>query len=70
MTGTSERIILSVDKSKKKAFFAMLKLFDFVKIETPDDVLTRFIERAPKNVPMTEAEILDEVMAHRYGKAQ
>ena len=38
-TATSERIILTVDKSRKKAFVAMLKLFDFVRVETPEDVL-------------------------------
>ena len=70
VTATSERIILTVDKSKMKAFVAMLKLFDFVRVETPEDVLDRFIQQAPKNVPLTEQDILNEVMEHRYGKAQ
>jgi len=70
VTATSERIILTVDKSKKKAFVAMLKLFDFVRVETPEDVLERFIQGAPKNVPLTEEDILNEVMEHRYGAAQ
>ena len=69
-TATSERIILTVDKSRKKAFVAMLKLFDFVRVETPEDVLDRFIQRAPKNAPLTEENILNEVMEHRYGIAQ
>jgi hypothetical protein len=70
MSASSERIILTVDKNKKKALIAMLKLFDFVQVETPEDVLKRFIQRAPKNVPLTEVDILNEVMEHRYGKAQ
>ncbi len=70
MSASSERIILTVDKNKKKALIAMLKLFDFVQVETPEDVLKRFIQRAPKSVPLTEVDILNEVMEHRYGKAQ
>lgn len=70
MSASSERIILTVDKSKKKALIAMLKLFDFVQVETPEDVLKRFIQRAPKSVPLTEEDILKAVMQHRYGKAQ
>ncbi len=70
MSASSERIILTVDKNKKKALLAMLKLFDFVQVETPEDVLKRFIQRAPKNVPLTEVDILNEVMENRYGKAQ
>ncbi len=70
MSASSERIILTVDKNKKKALIAMFKLFDFVQVETPEDVLKRFIQRAPKNVPLTEVDILNEVMEHRYGKAQ
>jgi len=68
MSSSTERIILTVDKSKKKALIAMLKMFDFVKVETPEEVLKRFIKRAPKNVPLTEEDILREVMGNRYGK--
>lgn len=70
MSSSTERIILTVDKSKKKALIAMLKMFDFVKVETPEEVLKRFIKRAPKNVPLTEEDILREVMGNRYGKTQ
>lgn len=70
MSASFERIILTVDKSKKKALIAMLKLFDFVQDETPENLLKRFIQRAPKNVPLTEEDILNEMMEHRYGKAQ
>jgi len=66
MAATS-RIILSVDKSKEQAFLEMLKLFDFVKIETTQDVLERYIQNAPFDVPLSEEEIIAEVMEERYG---
>ncbi len=68
MPAATARIILSVDKEKEKAFLEMLKLFDFVKVESKDELLRRFIRNAPQNVPLTEADIVAEVMEHRYGK--
>ena len=66
MTATSTRIILSVDKSKEHAFLEMLKLFDFVKVENTQDILERFIHNAPENVPLSEEDIIAEVMEERY----
>ena len=68
MPATTARIILSVDKKKEKAFLEMLKLFDFVKIESKEELLHRLILNAPQNVPLTEEDIVAEVMAHRYGE--
>jgi hypothetical protein len=70
MPAATARIILSVDKEKEQAFLEMLKLFDFVKVESKEELLRRFIRNAPKNVPLTEADIVNEVMEHRYGKKQ
>lgn len=70
MPAATARIILSVDKEKEQAFLEMLKLFDFVKVESKEELLRRFIRNAPKNVPLTEADVVNEVMEHRYGKKQ
>jgi hypothetical protein len=70
MTAATARIILSVDKEKEKAFLEMLKLFDFVKVESEEELLRHFIRNAPTNVPLTEADIVAEVMEHRYSKKQ
>lgn len=58
--------MLSVAKEKGQAFLGMLKLLDFVKIESKEELLRRFIQ----NVPLTEADVVNEVMEHRYGKKQ
>lgn len=66
----SDTLILKVDKSKKKAFLEMLQWLDFVEVQSPDSVLQRFVENAPEDVPLTDEEIIEEVMAHRYGNSQ
>lgn len=68
MSATTAQIILSVDKAKEKAFLEMLKLFDFVKVLSEEELLRHFIQNAPKNVPLTEEDVVEEVMTHRYGK--
>lgn len=64
----TERLILTVDKSKVQAFLQMLELFDFIKVESKADFLKRFIQNAPKDVPLREEEIAQEVMEMRYGQ--
>ena len=67
MSAASARIILSVDKAKEKAFLEMLKLFDFVQVLSKEELLRNFVQNVPKKVPLTEKDILAELMAHRYG---
>ena len=66
----SDTLILKIDKSKKKAFLEMLQWLDFVEVQSADSVLQRFVKNAPKDVPLTDEEIIEEVMAHRYGNRQ
>lgn len=66
----SDTLILKIDKSKKKAFLEMLQWLDFVEVQSPDSVLQRFMKNAPQDVPLTDEEVVEEVMAHRYGKKQ
>lgn len=65
--GQSEIVTIAVDKSKKKAFLEMLKLFDFVKIESPKEFITRYIQTAPKS-NLSEKEILAEIAQNRRQK--
>ena len=66
----SDTLILKIDKSKKKAFLEMLQWLDFVEVQSPDSVLQRFVKNAPQDVPLTDEDVIEEVMAHRYGKKQ
>lgn len=66
--GQTEIVTIAVDKSKKKAFLEMLKLFDFVKIESPNEFISRYIKTAPKKNLLSEKEILAEISQNRSQK--
>ena len=66
----SDTLILKIDKSKKRAFLEMLRWLDFVEVQSPHSVLQRFVKNAPEDVPLTDEEVIEEVMAHRYGNSQ
>jgi hypothetical protein len=64
MKESEEIIMLRVKKSKANAFRRMLKLFDFVKLETPEDRLDRYLQSAPKNVPISDDDIMKMIKSH------
>lgn len=59
MKEKDEIITIRVKKSKAKAFLKMLKLFDFIKLESPEEKIARYIKSAPKNVPLTGDDIIN-----------
>lgn len=62
--------MLRVNPAKKAAFLEMLKLFDFVEVETIHAQVNRFVQNAPKNVPLTDEDIMTEVKAVRKRTSQ
>jgi ABC-type dipeptide/oligopeptide/nickel transport system ATPase component len=64
MKESDEIIMLRVKKSKAKAFRNMLKMLDFVQLETPEDRLDRYIKSAPTNVPVTDDDIMNLIKGH------
>jgi hypothetical protein len=58
MQETEEILTIRVKKSKAKAFRNMLKLFDFVKLESPIEKIQRYISTAPKDVPLSDDDIM------------
>ncbi len=65
-----ERVTLRVVRKKKASLLKILKNLDYVEVETLDDKLNRFIKTAPKHIPLTEADIMKEVKAVRYGNGK
>ncbi len=57
--------MLRIDPARKAAFLDMLKLFDFVEVETLPAQVKRYIDNAPQNVPLTDDDIMQEVRASR-----
>lgn len=62
MPAATARIILSFDK--EKAFLEMLVQFDFVKVESKEELLRRFTQNAPPKVLFTEVDVVHEMMEH------
>jgi hypothetical protein len=58
MDEREEVLTIRVKKSKAKAFRSMLKLFDFVKLESPTEKIQRYINTAPKGVPLMDDDIM------------
>ena len=58
MEEREELLTIRVKKSKVKAFRYMLKLFNFVTMESPIEKVERYIRTAPKDVPLTEDDIV------------
>lgn len=63
MKEKDEIITVIVKKSKAKAFRAMLKLFDFIQLESPEEKINRYIRTAPKDVPLSDDDIMDLIKA-------
>ncbi len=60
--------MLRIDPVKKEAFLQMLQLFDFVEVETLEKQVSRYVQNAPADVPLTDDDIMHEVLAVRKRK--
>ena len=58
MKEKNETITIKVKKSKAKAFLSMLKLLDFVELETPEEKIARYLSTSPDNVPLGDDDIM------------
>ncbi len=63
MKEKDEIITVRVKKSKAKAFRNMLKLFDFIKLESPEEKINRYVKTAPKDVPLSDDDIMELIKA-------
>ena len=59
MKEKNETITIKVKKSKAKTFLAMLKLLDFVELETPAEKIARYLSASPDNVPLGEDDSMN-----------
>ncbi len=62
----TETLTLRVARKKKSSLLRLLKSLDYVEVETQKDKIARYIKTAPKNIPLTDADITKEVSAVRY----
>ena len=69
MKETDEILTIRVRKSKAKAFRSMLKLFDFVSLETAEEKLNRYILSSPKNTPVSDEDIMKIIKPNFHQEA-
>ena len=65
----TEAITVLVPRAKKKTFLELLKLLHLGEVQTLEQLMKRFIETAPVDVPLTDEDIDAEVKAYRAEKA-
>jgi hypothetical protein len=61
----AEKLILTFDDSHTEELLNVLSSMRFVFIERKEDILDKFIGRAPKNVPLNDEDIMAEIKAYR-----
>ncbi len=64
----TDKITIVVERKKKRALLKLLKSMD-VEIQTAETVIKKFIRSAPKNVPLTDEDIVRELKAARQKRA-
>ena len=52
---------LKIEKSKYKEFIRLLNLFDFVKVEYKEEIINKYIKKAPSKIPLSDNDIQKEI---------
>ncbi len=66
MTAPAQKLILTVPASKMEAFLEILRKLEFVKVESLEDIIRRYIQSAPKQPKITDEEISNILTEMRY----
>ena len=68
VTPAAEPITVLVSPVNKKKLLALIELLHLGKVETLEEKVARFKRYAPKNVPLTDEDIAEEVEAVRAAR--
>lgn len=69
MTVPAQKIVITVPTSQIEAFLEMLRKIEFVKVESLEDIIRRYVRSAPKPPKLSEEEISDILMEVRYAQS-
>ncbi len=69
MTAAAQKLVLTVPTSKMEIFMEILRKVDFVKVESLEEIIRRYIRTAPKKPKLSYDEIADILMEIRYQPA-
>lgn len=65
-----ETLTLRVPRQRKASLLKLLRELSFVEVETLEDKVKRFSKKSFPKPSLSEKEIVEEVLAVRYGKKQ
>lgn len=60
-----ETITLRIDKNQRDFFLKLVSMLEFAEVLSPENLLQQYQQNAPIDVPLTEAEIMEEINAIR-----
>lgn len=69
MSDSAQKLVLTVPSSQMAALLDALRQFDFIKIESLEDIIRRYIKNAPKQPQLSDDEISDILMDVRYNES-
>jgi hypothetical protein len=64
----AQKLVLTVPAAKMGLILAILKDMDFVKVESLEDIVKRYVRTAPQRPALSDEEISDILSETRYGK--
>ncbi len=64
----NEQLTLLINPAKKQALLEVLRIFEIGEIQSKQAIVEQYIQNAPKNVPISEAELISEVSKVRKNK--
>lgn len=66
MNEVAQKLVLTVPSSQMAGFLEALRQFDFIKIESLEEIIRRYVQNAPKQALLSDEDINDILMEVRY----
>ncbi len=68
MNEVAQKLVLTVPSAQMAGLLEVLRQFDFIKVESLEDIIQRYLRSAPKQPSVLDEEIDDILMEVRYNK--
>ena len=69
MNEAAQKLVLTIPSAQMARFLEVIRQFDFIKVESLEEIINRYLRTAPKQMSVSDDEISDILMEVRYGKA-
>lgn len=68
MNEVAQKLVLTVPSAQMAGLLEVLRQFDFIKVESLEEIIQRYLRSAPKHPLVSDEEIDDILMEVRYNK--